>query len=177
MDFRTFLNKNIVRLDGGMGTLLQQQGLTPGQRPEEWNLTHPDAITAMRDDAGESGAKCAFYPDHYRPGLWYLEVFAPTASKGTVIRRLRELGKLEHLPHKLQLSERNKLTMTGVTEVVSFEENAVVLPTVLGRLLVQGRDLKLKTLSLDGGQVAVDGEVSALIYEEPRLPGWRRLLG
>ena len=67
--------------------------------------------------------------------------------------------------------------MTGVTEVVSFEETAVVLHTVLGRLLVQGQGLKLKTLSLDGGQVAVDGEISALIYEEPRLSGWRRLLG
>ena len=47
MDFRTFLQGNIVRLDGGMGTLLQQQGLAPGQRPEEWNLTHPEAITAI----------------------------------------------------------------------------------------------------------------------------------
>lgn len=83
----------------------------------------------------------------------------------------------EKLPHKLQLAERNKLTMTGVTEVVSFEENAVVLHTSLGTLVVQGRELKLKTLSLDGGQVAVDGEISALIYEEPRLSGWRRLLG
>lgn len=83
----------------------------------------------------------------------------------------------EKLPHKLQLSERNQLTMTGVTEVASFEENSVVLHTSLGRLLIQGRDLKLKTLSLDGGQVAVEGEVSALIYEEPRLSGWRRLLG
>ena len=81
------------------------------------------------------------------------------------------------LPHKLQLTERNKLTMTGVTEVVSFEENAVVLHTALGTLIVQGHDLKLKTLSLEGGQVAVDGAISALIYEEPRLSGWRRLLG
>ena len=81
------------------------------------------------------------------------------------------------LPHKLQLTERNKLTMTGVTEVVSFEENAVVLHTALGTLIVQGHDLKLKTLSLEGGQVAVDGTISALIYEEPRLSGWRRLRG
>lgn len=81
------------------------------------------------------------------------------------------------LPHKLQLSERSKLTMTGVTEVVSFEENAVVLHTALGTLVIQGRELKLKTLSLEGGQVAVDGNISALIYEEPRLTGWRRLLG
>ena len=47
MDFRAFLQENIVRLDGGMGTLLQQQGLQAGERPETWNLTHPDAITAI----------------------------------------------------------------------------------------------------------------------------------
>ena len=47
MQFREFLKDNIVCLDGGMGTLLQQQGLRPGERPEEWNLTHPDVIRAI----------------------------------------------------------------------------------------------------------------------------------
>ena len=81
------------------------------------------------------------------------------------------------LPHRLSLNERRELTMTGVTEVVSFEESAVVLRTALGTLLVQGKDLQLKTLSLEGGQVAVEGEVCALIYEEPRAGGWRRFFG
>lgn len=82
----------------------------------------------------------------------------------------------EHLPHKLQLNERQQLTMTGVTEVVSFEDTAVVLQTSLGTLVIQGRELQLKTLSLDGGHVAVDGTVCSLVYEEPRQPGgWRRL--
>lgn len=72
------------------------------------------------------------------------------------------------LPHKLTLDERKKLTMTGVTEVVSFDDTAVVLHTALGTLEVQGQQLKLKTLSLDGGQVAVEGHISALYYEEPR---------
>ena len=81
----------------------------------------------------------------------------------------------EHLPHKLQLSERKVLTMTGVTEVVSFDENAVVLQTSLGLLIVQGQQLSLKNLSLDGGRVAVEGSISALAYEEPRQSGWRRL--
>ena len=72
------------------------------------------------------------------------------------------------LPHKLTLDERKKLTMTGVTEVVSFDDTAVVMRTTLGTLEVQGQQLKLKTLSLDGGQVAVDGHISALYYEEPR---------
>ena len=81
----------------------------------------------------------------------------------------------EHLPHKLQLNERKSLTMTGVTEVVSFDENAVVLQTSLGLLIVQGQQLSLQNLSLDGGQVAVEGSISALTYEEPRQSGWRRL--
>ena len=85
----------------------------------------------------------------------------------------------EQLPHKLQLNERRQLTMTGVTEVVSFEDSAVVLQTSLGTLIDQGRELQLKTLSLDGGQVAVDGTISSLVYEEPRSGGgWRhRLFG
>ena len=87
---------------------------------------------------------------------------------------------MEETAHKLQLNGRRQLTLTGVTEVASFEETSVVLHTSMGTLLVQGRELKLKTLSLDGGQVAVDGEVSALIYEEPRQQkgGWmQRLFG
>ena len=85
----------------------------------------------------------------------------------------------ERFPHKLTLNERSQLTMTGVTEVVSFEDSAVVLRTSLGTLMVQGRELQLKTLSLEGGQVAVDGTISALVYEEPRQAGsWlSRLLG
>ena len=84
----------------------------------------------------------------------------------------------EKLPHQLSLSDRRKLTMTGVTEVVSFDDTAVVLETALGSLVVQGQGLQLKPLSVDGGQVAVEGHVSALLYEEPRQGGWlRRLLG
>lgn len=79
------------------------------------------------------------------------------------------------LPHTLSLNERRELTMTGVEEVVSFDDSTVVLRTGLGTLIVQGKELQLKTLSLDGGQVAVEGAVSALIYEEPRQEGWRRL--
>ena len=82
------------------------------------------------------------------------------------------------LPHKLSLSERKHLTLTGVTEVVSFDETVVVLHTALGVLTVHGQGLQLKMLSPDGGEVAVEGLVSAFIYEEPRKGGMlRRLFG
>ena len=82
----------------------------------------------------------------------------------------------ERLPHSLQLKERRQLTMTGVSEVVSFDESTVVLQTALGTLIVQGRDLQLKTLSTEGGQVAVEGDITALSYEESRAGGWRQRL-
>ena len=79
----------------------------------------------------------------------------------------------EHMPHDLRLKERKQLTMSGVAEVISFDENAVVLQTSQGTLIVQGRDLQLKTLLPEGGQVAVEGTVTGLTYEEPRSGGWR----
>ena len=83
------------------------------------------------------------------------------------------------LPHKLTLNERKNLTMTGVTEVVSFDDTAVVLRTGLGTLMIQGQQLQLKNLSQEGGQMAVDGHITALGYEEPRQTGGilRRLFG
>jgi len=82
------------------------------------------------------------------------------------------------LPHRLALNDRRQLTVTGVTEVVSFDESAVLLRTEQGTLVIHGKDLKLRQLSLEGGQMAVDGTVSALIYEEPKQGGWlRRFLG
>lgn len=75
------------------------------------------------------------------------------------------------LPHKLTLDQRNSLTMTGVTEVVSFDDTAVVVNTDLGRLTVLGQQLQLKTLSVEGGQIAVEGIIAALQYEEPRQKG------
>ena len=84
----------------------------------------------------------------------------------------------EQLPHDLTMHQRSKLTMTGVSEVISFDESAVVLQTDLGALTVHGQGLQLKQLSTDGGQVRVDGQISALVYEEPRQGGWlRRLMG
>ena len=81
-------------------------------------------------------------------------------------------------PHKLTLNDRKSLLLSGTAEVLSFDENAVVLKTGLGILSVQGQQLHLKTLSPETGQVAIDGHISALIYEEPRTPGgiFQRLL-
>ena len=80
------------------------------------------------------------------------------------------------LPHKIALDGRERLTATGVTEVLSFDDSSVIMKTQLGILTVLGENLVLKTLSAEGGNLAVSGHVSALQYEEPRPDGfWQKL--
>ena len=68
--------------------------------------------------------------------------------------------------HKLTMDGRSRLQITGVTEVESFDEAMVVLHTTRGILVVRGTGLHLQMLSLDGGQVHVDGTVNSLTYED-----------
>ena len=56
MNFKEYLQSNIVYLDGGMGTLLQANGLQPGELPELWNLTHPEIITKIHTDYFNAGS-------------------------------------------------------------------------------------------------------------------------
>ena len=81
------------------------------------------------------------------------------------------MSEPQNLPHNLTLSERKKLALTGAIEVVSFDEASVVINTPLGMLVIQGRELQLKTLSDTGGNVTVEGYITSLSYEEPRPAG------
>ncbi|MBQ3559017.1 MAG: homocysteine S-methyltransferase family protein [Agathobacter sp.] len=56
MNFKIFLENNIVYLDGGMGTLLQANGLKPGEHPEHWNISHPEVITEIHKAYYDAGS-------------------------------------------------------------------------------------------------------------------------
>lgn len=56
MNFRDYLKENIVYLDGGMGTLLQERGLKPGEHPERWNISHGDVITSIHKAYFDAGS-------------------------------------------------------------------------------------------------------------------------
>ena len=56
MDLRTYLKDNLIFLDGGMGTLLQQKGLPMGELPERWNVTKPDVIKEIHKSYLQSGS-------------------------------------------------------------------------------------------------------------------------
>lgn len=56
MKILEYLKDNLIYLDGGMGTLLQKQGMMPGELPELWNITHSDVITKIHRDYFDSGS-------------------------------------------------------------------------------------------------------------------------
>lgn len=70
--------------------------------------------------------------------------------------------------HHVLLEDRKHLTVSGVEDVERFDENTIVLSTSRGSMTVTGEDLHIEKLSLDGGDLKVEGEIEALIYEEDR---------
>lgn len=85
----------------------------------------------------------------------------------------------EETTHHILLENRNRLAVSGVEEVESFDDNQIVMATCQGALIIRGENLHIEQLSLDGGELRVEGTVDALTYEAPREKGgfFARLLG
>lgn len=66
----------------------------------------------------------------------------------------------------LILENRNKLSISGVKDVLSFDDQVVIMETELGLLTVKGETLKINKLSIDTSEVIVEGEISSLAYSE-----------
>lgn len=68
--------------------------------------------------------------------------------------------------HRIVLDNRNRLTVSGVDGVESFDETSIVMSTAEGSLIIRGESLHIEKLSLDGGDLLVEGTVDSLTYEE-----------
>ncbi|MCI8297190.1 MAG: sporulation protein YabP [Lachnospiraceae bacterium] len=72
--------------------------------------------------------------------------------------------KISGRPHRLMMEDRGKMSMTGIVDVISFDEDQVVLDTDKGLLTIKGKDLCVSRLTLDKGEVDVDGQADSLVY-------------
>lgn len=81
--------------------------------------------------------------------------------------------------HRLTLEGRTHLSVTGVENVERFDESGIVLVTAAGLLVITGEELRIGKLSVDGGELFVEGRVDSLVYEERESGGGllRRLFG
>ena len=66
--------------------------------------------------------------------------------------------------HACRLENRNAASLTGVREVVSFDENQVVMDTDMGLLTIKGKDLHVSRLTVEKGELEVEGQVDSLAY-------------
>ena len=72
------------------------------------------------------------------------------------------------MPHQLILQERNRLHISGVSEVVRFDEETVVLHTSQGMLTVEGRHLQVSRLSVESGDLAIEGNINNFFYTDKK---------
>lgn len=68
--------------------------------------------------------------------------------------------------HGFEVRERAHIEVHGMTEVISFDENAVMLATTQGNMTIEGRELRVNVLNVKEGQVSVDGHVDGIYYTE-----------
>ena len=68
--------------------------------------------------------------------------------------------------HQLELVGRERLTVSGVEDVERFDETGIIMSTAAGTLVITGEDLHIDKLSLDGGELHVDGRIDSVSYEE-----------
>ena len=71
----------------------------------------------------------------------------------------------------LILENREKLTVTGVIDVLSFDDQIVIIETELGLLTIKGEDLRINKLSIDSSEVMIEGQIYNLGYSENTLSG------
>ena len=64
------------------------------------------------------------------------------------------------------LENREKLSITGILDVFSFDDQIIIIETELGLLTIKGENLKINKLSLDTSDFIVDGKISSLLYSD-----------
>lgn len=79
--------------------------------------------------------------------------------------------------HDAVLESRRKVTMTGINDVQSFDEETILAKSDCGNLAVHGKNLKISRLSVESGDMVIEGEIDSLIYSGNRSEGgfWGRV--
>ena len=77
---------------------------------------------------------------------------------------MQESKNIENIPHELVMRDRKSMRMNGVCEVISFDDNSVVLKTVKGELAVEGAGLKVSALDTNKGEIMLDGNIQSVVY-------------
>jgi len=75
------------------------------------------------------------------------------------------------------LENRARMNISGVEEVLAFDDTIVEMKTVLGELRVQGEELRVEKLTVNDGELVICGHITSVSYAEPTLSLRQRLFG
>jgi len=87
-----------------------------------------------------------------------------------LIMAYEEKYKTAELPHNVIMEGRKRVSVSGVDDVESFDEGEIVMSTSQGILIVRGKELRIEKLSLDSGDVVMEGILDRLEYEDDVKP-------
>ncbi|MBQ8311098.1 MAG: sporulation protein YabP [Clostridia bacterium] len=77
----------------------------------------------------------------------------------------------KNMSHRITLNQRESMELNGVTDVISFDEQTVVLSTVCGDMAIEGSALHIHVLSIEQGIVTLDGRIDSVTYYERETAG------
>ena len=83
-----------------------------------------------------------------------------------MIDERKSINMNSNIVQNLILENRGKLSVSGVNDVLSFDDQVVIVDTELGLLTVKGENIKINKLSLDTAEVIIEGEISNLTYSQ-----------
>lgn len=76
--------------------------------------------------------------------------------------------KMPKLPHSVIMEDRRNLSVTGVTDIDSFDEQTIIANTDMGELTIRGWNLHITRLNLEQTELLVEGDISSLTYTDTR---------
>ncbi len=80
--------------------------------------------------------------------------------------------------HSVMIENRNKVTVSGVIDVTSFDEHEIMMETTRGMMTIVGEEIKIERLSLDVGELTLEGDIDSVAYAEdkgPKVGFWSKL--
>lgn len=79
---------------------------------------------------------------------------------------MNEEKKIIKSPHNIIMEERKNMTVTGVSDIDSFDEETIVVFTDLGELTIRGYNLHINKIDVDDGELNVEGDIYSLSYSD-----------
>ncbi|MDD5944857.1 MAG: sporulation protein YabP [Clostridia bacterium] len=80
-------------------------------------------------------------------------------------------GETANSRHRIVLEERERLSLTGVTDVIAFDEESITADTDMGIIVIRGEGLHISRLNLDEGVLQTEGSVDSIEYGDGEASG------